>query len=103
LAGRPPQPPFPEQQITRVSASAGSYQVQIGAYGSIADAQRALNSVQDRAKRLLAGVPSVTQPATANGRQIFRARFAGFDADRAASTCTELRRKGVDCFVMAGQ
>jgi D-alanyl-D-alanine carboxypeptidase len=38
-----------------------------------------------------------------NGRQIFRARFAGFDADRAASTCTELRRKGVDCFVMAGQ
>jgi D-alanyl-D-alanine carboxypeptidase len=89
--------------MTRVSAAAGDYEVQIGAYGSIADAQRALNSVQDRARGLLAGVPSVTHPGTVNGRQIFRARFAGFNADRAASTCTELRRKGVDCFVMAGQ
>jgi len=107
LTGRSQPPSVPEQYeqrpITAVSAAAGSYEVQIGAYGSIADAQRALNSVQDRAKRLLAGVPSVTHPGTANGRQVFRARFAGFDAGRAASTCSELRRKGVDCFVMAGQ
>ncbi|MFA7307161.1 MAG: SPOR domain-containing protein [Hyphomicrobium sp.] len=107
LTGRPQAAPaqaqYEQRQVTRVSAAAGGYEVQIGAYGSIAEAQRALNSVQDRAKKLLAGVPSVTQPATANGRQIFRARFAGFDAGRAASTCTELRRKGVDCFVMAGQ
>ena len=75
----------------------------VGAGGLGVPVVRALNSVQDRAKKLLAGVPSVTHPATANGRQIFRARFAGFDAGRAASTCTELRRKGVDCFVMAGQ
>jgi len=107
LTGRPQAAPaqaqYEQRQVTRVSAAAGGYEVQIGAYGSIAEAQRALNSVQDRAKKLLAGVPSVTHPATANGRQIFRARFAGFDAGRAASTCTELRRKGVDCFVMAGQ
>jgi D-alanyl-D-alanine carboxypeptidase len=105
LTGRsqPAQPQYEQRQVTRGSAAAGAYEVQIGAYGSIAEAQRALNSVQDRAKKLLAGVPSVTHPATANGRQIFRARFAGFDAGRAASTCTELRRKGVDCFVMAGQ
>lgn len=99
----PARPQYEQRQITQVGTAAGGYEVQIGAYGSIAEAQRALNSVQDRAKKLLAGVPSVTQPATANGRQIFRARFAGFDAGRAASTCTELRRKGVDCFVMAGQ
>jgi D-alanyl-D-alanine carboxypeptidase len=107
LAGRsepsPPPAQSAQRQVTHVSATAGGYEVQIGAYGSIADAQRALNSVQDRAKRLLAGVPSVTHPGTVNGKQIFRARFAGFDAGRAASTCTELRRKGVDCFVMAGQ
>ncbi|WP_041320453.1 D-alanyl-D-alanine carboxypeptidase [Hyphomicrobium denitrificans] len=107
LTGGPEPSPPPAQsaqrQVTRISATSGGYEVQIGAYGSIADAQRALNSVQDRAKRLLAGVPSVTHPGTVNGKQIFRARFAGFDADRAASTCTELRRKGVDCFVMAGQ
>jgi D-alanyl-D-alanine carboxypeptidase len=81
--------------------SGGNYEVQIGAYGSIAEAQRALNSVQDRASRLLAGSASVTHPVMKNGHQIFRARFAGFNADRAASTCSALRSKGVDCFVMA--
>lgn len=103
--GGPPSPAarYQPQASTRVTASAGNYEVQIGAFGSIADAQRALNSVQDQARRLLAGVPSVTHPGTVNGKQIYRARFAGFNADRAASTCTELRRKGVDCFVMAGQ
>ena len=110
LQGRPNPAPaatsrsqYRQPQMTAVRASAGNYEVQIGAYGSIADAQRALNSVQDRAKHLLAGIPSVTHPAMKNGHQIFRARFAGFDADRATSTCTELRRKGVDCFVMAGE
>jgi D-alanyl-D-alanine carboxypeptidase len=96
-----PQSRYRQPQMA-VRASAGNYEVQIGAYGSIADAQRALNSVQDRAQRLLAGMPSVTHPVMKNGHQIFRARFAGFDADRAASTCTALRSKGVDCFVMAG-
>lgn len=91
----------PRGRATPVRVSGGNYEVQIGAYGSIAEAQRALNSVQDRASRLLAGSASVTHPVMKNGHQIFRARFAGFNADRAASTCSALRSKGVDCFVMA--
>ena len=82
--------------------AAGRYQVQIGAYSSIDDAQRALSNVQDRAGRLLAGVASVTNPTMLNGHQLYRARFTGFDAGRAASTCNALRRQSVDCFVMAG-
>ncbi|MFA5955839.1 D-alanyl-D-alanine carboxypeptidase [Hyphomicrobium sp.] len=84
-------------------AASGRYAVQIGAYGSIDDAQRALTNVQDRAGRLLAGVSSVTNPTTKNGQQYFRARFTGFDANRATSTCNALRRQSVDCFVMAGE
>jgi D-alanyl-D-alanine carboxypeptidase len=80
----------------------GRYQVQIGAYSSIDDAQRALSNVQNRAGRLLAGIASVTNPTMLNGHQIYRARFTGFDASRAASTCNALRRQSVDCFVMAG-
>nr|WP_246317625.1 D-alanyl-D-alanine carboxypeptidase [Hyphomicrobium methylovorum] len=87
----------------RVAVRGGGYEVQIGAYGSIDDAQRALSSVQDRAKQLLSGVASVTHPAVKDGHQIYRARFAGFDAQRASKTCTELRRRGVDCFVMASE
>ncbi len=80
----------------------GRYAVQIGAYVSIDDAQRALSNVQGRAGRLLAGVSSVTNPATKDGHQVYRARFTGFDATRATSTCNALRRQSVDCFVMAG-
>jgi D-alanyl-D-alanine carboxypeptidase len=119
MRGRPPstldaqsktvQPsPQSEPAVHRASAgasqpaAAGGYEVQIGAFGSSAEAQRALATVQDRAGKLLAGMASVTHPAMKSGRQIFRARFAGFNAEGATSACTELRREGVDCFVMAG-
>jgi D-alanyl-D-alanine carboxypeptidase len=94
-------------QFGRSGAPAGGsrsqYAVQIGAYGSIGEAQRALTKAQDRAGRLLSGVSSVTNPATKNGRQIFRAQFTGLDASRASSACNVLRRQSVDCFVMAGE
>ena len=89
---------------TRVAsqASGGRYAVQIGAYGSIDDAQHALSNVQGRAGKLLAGASTVTNPAMKDGHQIFRARFTGLDAQRATSACNALRRQSVDCFVMAG-
>jgi D-alanyl-D-alanine carboxypeptidase len=90
----------PRRSVTQ--GAAGRYAVQIGAYVSIDDAQRALSNVQDRAGRLLAGVSSVTNPTTKDGHQVYRARFTGFDATRATSTCNALRRQSVDCFVMAG-
>jgi D-alanyl-D-alanine carboxypeptidase len=83
-------------------ATGGRYTVQIGAYVSIDDAQRALTNVQGRAGKLLAGIPTVTHPTQKDGRQVYRARFTGFDADRATTTCNALRRQSVDCFVMAG-
>jgi D-alanyl-D-alanine carboxypeptidase len=88
-------------EAVALRATAGRYEVQIGAFGSSAEAQRALTAVQGRVGQLLAGIAPVTHPTTKDGHQIFRARFAGFNADRAASTCTELRRQSVDCFVMA--
>lgn len=90
----------PRRSVAQVAA--GRYAVQIGAYVSIDDAQRALSNVQGRAGRLLAGVSSVTNPTTKDGHQVYRARFTGFDATRATSTCNALRRQSVDCFVMAG-
>ncbi len=85
------------------SQGSGRYEIQIGAYGSIDDAQRALSNVQARTNTLLAGYASVTHPVQKEGRQVFRARFRGFEAQRAASTCTELRRQAIDCFVMTAE
>lgn len=92
---------FEPRRNAQQSASS-RYAVQIGAYGSIDDAQRALTHVQDRAGRLLAGASTVTNPAMKDGHQIYRARFTGLDAGRATSACNALRRQAVDCFVMAG-
>lgn len=81
----------------------GGFEVQIGAYGSINEAQRALTAAQSRAGQVLAGYGSVTHPVQKAGRTMYRARFSGFDAARASSTCTELRRQAIDCFVMSAE
>ena len=88
---------------TAPGSAAGRFEIQIGAYSSIDEAQRALTSAQSRAGQLLAGYASVTHPVQKEGRQVFRARFSGFDSTRAATTCTELRRQAIDCFVMTAE
>jgi D-alanyl-D-alanine carboxypeptidase len=85
------------------AAASGRYEIQIGAFGTIDEAQKALTAAQSRAATALAGHASVTHPVQKAGRQVFRARFSGFDAQRAASTCTELHRTGIDCFVMTAE
>jgi D-alanyl-D-alanine carboxypeptidase len=85
------------------AAASGRFEIQIGAFGTIDEAQKALTSAQSRAAAALAGHASVTHPVQKAGRQVFRARFSGFDAQRAANACTQLRRTGVDCFVMTAE
>ncbi len=82
---------------------AGPYHVQVGAYVSSDDARRRLNSVSAKADKLLDGVPHEAIAADVNGREIFRARFGGFDQARAQRTCDSLKRRAIDCLVMAAQ
>lgn len=81
----------------------GRFEIQIGAYNSVAEAQRALDAVFARAGGVVANHASVTQPATKDGRQIYRARFRGFDANSAANACGALRKQSFDCFVMTAE
>ncbi len=99
----------PAPAVSRVAAlapqgagtSAARFEVQIGAYASVNEAQKALAEVQAKTGALLANYPSVTQPANKAGRPIFRARFRGFDANSAAATCQKLRQQAFGCFVMS--
>ena len=85
------------------SAAPGRFEIQIGAYASVDEAQRTLAQVQTKAGKLLQKYPSVTLPVNKAGRQIFRARFRGFEAQTAANTCAQLRTQSIDCFVMAAE
>lgn len=90
------------RQVSVAAADPGNarFEIQIGAYASMNDAQRALGAVQARAGSVVANYASVTQPVDKGGRTIYRARFRGFDANSAATTCVALRKQSFDCFVM---
>lgn len=92
-----------EQAPSQSAASAGRFEIQIGAYASVAEAQKALSAVQTRAGAAVANFPSVTQPVSKNGRQVYRARFRGFTSESAANTCSKLRQQSFDCFVMSAE
>ena len=73
--------------------------IQIGAYATVAEAERQLSTVRGTAPDLIGNAQARTQPTTANGKSLWRARFAGFQASTAGSVCTELRRRQIDCLV----
>ncbi len=79
------------------------YEIQIGAYGTVQEAQSKLELVRGRAVGLLEGHSSVTLPVHRENRQIFRARFVHFNEQGASNTCLELRRLAIDCFVMKAE
>ena len=88
---------------TIASATVGGADIQIGAYASVAEAERQLQLARSKAGDLIGGAPAITQPVTANGKQMWRARFAGFQATTASTICSELRRRQIDCLVSKSQ
>ena len=84
---------------TAPADTGGNMQIQVGAYASQAEAERQLAAIRGRAGDLLTNRQGVAIPAQSNGRAVFRARYAGFDASSAGTVCTELRRRQIDCMV----
>jgi D-alanyl-D-alanine carboxypeptidase len=91
--------PMPPPQFAAAPVGIG-YEIQIGAYGSAAEAQGKLDLVRDQAVGLLNGHGGVILPVQRDERQIFRSRFVHFDENGASNACLELRRLAIDCFVM---
>ncbi|MGE5265767.1 MAG: serine hydrolase [Deltaproteobacteria bacterium] len=89
------------RSITRPAAAsvASGYHVQIGVYGSPAEAERAMATARTKAAHVLSNASPVALPLTKGDRQLYRARFQGFDSASATNACNELRRNGLDCFV----
>ncbi len=76
-----------------------SYQIQIGAYASAADAERQLATAKARAADLIGSYQGAALTAQVAGKAIYRARLIGLDSTSATSVCTELRRRQIDCMV----
>jgi D-alanyl-D-alanine carboxypeptidase len=92
-------PVAPPMRLAAAPHSETGFEIQVGAYQTAAEADRALAAIRQNAGDLVGNGIARTIPVRRDARQVFRARFAGFDAKSASSTCTELRRRGIDCFV----
>ena len=82
----------------------GGFVIQIGAYGSQAEAERQLARARKEAPHLLAQRAPMTQQVGQGERLLFRARYGGFAAAAgAAEACQALQRHGFACLVVRGQ
>jgi D-alanyl-D-alanine carboxypeptidase len=81
---------------------AAGWSVQVGAYGSRAAAMARLETVADMdVSDVLSRAEPVTAALSSNGRALWRARFAGLDADQARAACARLEARGEACFTVA--
>jgi D-alanyl-D-alanine carboxypeptidase len=89
--------------IAAAPVRSSDFQLQVGAFATVGEAERHLASVRQRAGIQLARSSQIAIPVAKEQRTLYRARFTGFDAVTAASTCAELRRQQIDCFVMRAE
>jgi D-alanyl-D-alanine carboxypeptidase len=98
------KPATHDQPVRFAAAPVGSgYEIQIGAYSTAEEAENRMAAARSRATGLLEGHRSMALPVRKAERQIFRARFTGFNEDAAGSACLDLRRLAIDCFVMKSE
>jgi tetratricopeptide (TPR) repeat protein len=95
-----PRHAFAEAPVAE-SRSAGSHVVQLGAFSSAKNADRAV-AWFTRHNPQIAGHKLVITQAVVHGRQFWRVAAAGFDAPGALGTCSALRQSGGACFARLG-
>jgi D-alanyl-D-alanine carboxypeptidase len=78
----------------------GGFQIQIGAFQSVGEAERQLALVRERVPDLLSLKVGVTQRVQQGQKVLYRARYAGFDGEAAASACSEMKRHQIACLVL---
>jgi hypothetical protein len=92
----------PEKAAAPAKAE-GAFAIQIGAFSDEVEAQRHLEAARQRAGGLLDSYTGTAEAARKGKSQVYRARFRGFAANIAASTCLRLRRLQIDCFVVGAE
>lgn len=102
-APRPLAALAPEKSNAPAARARGPFEIQIGAFGDAAEAERRMAAARERAGGILDSYRSVAMPVQSGASKLYRARFRGFDATAANDTCSRLRSLKIDCFVIKAQ
>jgi D-alanyl-D-alanine carboxypeptidase len=101
FAATPAQAPAPAAAAAAAAAAKpparSGWSIQVGAYPAEQDAKQRLSTVQSKAAKLVAGADPYTETVLKGGTTYYRARFAGFDQDKAEAACKFLKRNDVEC------
>lgn len=102
----PPQPiaaPASRSAPPPRTAARGAFEIQIGAFGDAAEAERRMSAARQRAHGMLDAYGSVAMPVKSGSGKLYRARFRGFEATAANETCSRLKTMQIDCFVIRAE
>lgn len=89
------------ETATPKAKASGKFLVQLGAFSSPANAQRAWSQMA-RKHKVLGGFNSASSTVNVRGKTLTRLAASGFgDYKSAASTCAAIKRAGGDCLVKA--
>jgi D-alanyl-D-alanine carboxypeptidase len=84
--------------VGRPAAARSGWMIQIGATGDISKAAELLARAKSEGRKTLAAAQAFTEKVQKGSETLYRARFAGLEADSAELACKTLKRSGFSCF-----
>jgi D-alanyl-D-alanine carboxypeptidase len=82
------------------SHARGEWVIQVGAFPGVEQARDRLKSVQELGTGGLARAEPFTERIIKGEATLYRARFAGFNEDRAKAACKALKRNEIACLAL---
>ncbi|BAS00891.1 D-alanyl-D-alanine carboxypeptidase [Blastochloris viridis] len=93
----PPTPAAAAVSNAAAHAARSEWMIQIGAFPAEAQARDKLREAQSRNRGLLASADPFTEKVVKGSTALYRARFAGFDEERAREACRVLKKSDFAC------
>jgi len=78
-------------------AAHGEWAIQIGAFADEAEAQARLRTARNIGAKVLGHADPFTEKVVKGSKELYRARFAGFDRDGAEAACHHFKRNDIAC------
>ena len=105
LSEPPPMPASapaapPAAVVQRTATPRSGWMIQLGAFADEAEARQRLRSAQSMAHDLLAKADGFTERVMKGSKELYRARFAGFDKEKAEAACHYFKRNDIACMTL---
>jgi D-alanyl-D-alanine carboxypeptidase len=84
----------------RAANQHGGWMIQLGAFADEAEAKQRLRAAQGMAHGLLANADAFTERVVRGSKELYRARFAGFDKEKAEAACHYFKRNDIACMTL---